>query len=119
MKIKDYKSVGEYIKDADKSAQKYLREFRAIVRELAPKGEEAIRYGMPTLRMNDANVLHYAAMKSHFGFYPTPSGVKEFQKELDKAGFSYSKGCIRFPYNKPLPTTLIKKIVKFRVKEVV
>ena len=118
MKMKDYKSVDAYIKDAEKSSQKFLREFRALVRELAPKGEEAIRYGMPTLRLNDTNVLHYAAMKRHFGFYPAPSGIKPFQADLDKLGIDYSKGCIRFPYTKPLPVALIKKIVEFRVKEV-
>lgn len=117
--MKIYKSVAEYITNADKGAQKFLREFRALVRELAPKGEEAIRYGMPTLRLNDSNVLHYAAMKRHFGFYPAPSGIKPFQADLDKLGLDYSKGCIRFPYTKPLPVALIKKIMKFRVKEVV
>lgn len=117
MNMKTYASVAAYIADAEPSAQKFLKEFRKLVKELAPRGEEAIRYGMPTLRMNDANVLHYAAMKKHFGFYPTPSGIQEFQADLDKFGIDYSKGCIRFPYTKPLPLPLIKKIVKFRVKE--
>lgn len=117
MKMKTYKSVAEYITSADKISQKYLKEFRKMLKELAPKGEEAIRYGMPTLRIDGKNILHYAAMKKHFGFYPASSGVKEFEKDLKKMGLSYSKGCIRFPYTKPLPVALIKKIVKFKVKE--
>lgn len=117
MKMKTYKSVAEYIASADKSSQKYLREMRKLVRENAPKGEEVIRYGMPTIQIGGKNILHYAVMKKHFGFYPTSSGVKEFEKDLKKMGLSYSKGCIRFSYDKPLPVGLIKKIVKFRVKE--
>lgn len=116
MRMKTYKSVDEYIEDADKSAQKYLREMRKIVKELVPKGEEAIRYGMPTLQIGGKNILHYAAMKGHFGFYPTPSAIKAYEADLQKLGLSYSKGCIRFPYTKPLPTALIKKIVKMRMK---
>lgn len=117
MRMKSYKSITEYIAAAEKSSQKFLREFRALVRDLVPKGTEAIRYGMPTLQIDGANVLHYAAMKNHFGFYPTPSGIKEFESDLNKLNIDYSKGCIRFPYTKPLPIALIKKIVKFRVKE--
>jgi uncharacterized protein YdhG (YjbR/CyaY superfamily) len=115
--MKNYKNITDYIKSFDKSSQKLLKDFRLMVRELAPKGVEAIRYGMPTLQIDGKNVLHYAAMKNHFGFYPTPSGIEAFKSELEKLGIDYSKGCIRFPYRKPLPITLIKKIVKFRLKE--
>lgn len=115
--MKNYKNITEYIKDADKGSQKYLREMRKIVKELVPKGEEAIRYGMPTLQIDGKNILHYAAMKGHFGFYPTPEGVKAFEKDLKKLGLDYSKGCIRFPYTKPLPVRLIKKIVSIRSKK--
>ena len=117
MRMQSYKNIDEYIKAADKNAQKWLREFRKLIHELAPRGEEVIRYGMPTLQIDGKNVLHYAAMKRHFGFYPAPSGIKAFESDLKKLGIDYSKGCIRFPYTKPLPLPLIKKIVKFRVKE--
>lgn len=113
--MKTYKNVQDYIQHAPKETQKVLKEFRALVRGLAPKGEEVIRYGMPTLQIGGKNILHYAAMKRHFGFYPTPTGVKAFETELQKKKIDYSKGCIRFPYTKPLPLPLIKKIVKFQV----
>ncbi len=63
----------------------------------------------------DGALVYYAAYKNHIGFYPTASGIKNFTKEL--AGFETSKGAIRFPIDEPLPVTLIKKIVKFRVTE--
>lgn len=87
---------------------------RALVTKAVPQASEAISYGMPTY-VGHKNLVHFAAMKNHLGFYPTPSAVTKFADEL--LNYSTSKGCIRFPYNKPLPRTLITKIVKFRVSE--
>ncbi|QQR76523.1 DUF1801 domain-containing protein [Candidatus Nomurabacteria bacterium] len=115
--MKSYKNITEYIKDIPKEHRGYVKTLRKLAKKLVPKGEEAIRYGMPTMQIDGKNLLHYAAMKAHFGFYPAPSGIIAFKSELDKAGIEYSKGCIRFPYNKPLPVSLITKIIKFRLKE--
>jgi uncharacterized protein YdhG (YjbR/CyaY superfamily) len=72
---------------------------------------------MPTIQLDGKNFIHFAAMKGHVGFYPTPSGVTAFEGELARRGLSFSKGCIRFPYDEPLPIALITKIIKFRLKE--
>jgi uncharacterized protein YdhG (YjbR/CyaY superfamily) len=116
--MQTYKNVNEYIKKAPKENRQVLVLMQETLQKLVPKGEEFIRYGMPTVQVNGKNLVHYAIMKKHFGFYPAPSGVVVFEKELEKAGIDYSKGCIRFPYNKPLPIPLITKIVKFRLKEI-
>lgn len=116
--MQTYKNINEYIKRGSKEVRGKITEMRSLCKKLVPKGEEAIRYGMPTIRLNDRNLIHFASMKGHFGFYPTSTGVSAFEEELKKKGIDYSKGCIRFPYNKPLPIPLITKIIKFRVKEV-
>lgn len=113
--MKTYKTVDEYIKSFPKEVGATLKGLRALVKKLAPNGEEVIKYGMPTLQINGKNVLHYAAYEKHIGFYPTPSGVKAFEKDLAK--YKFSKGAIQFPIDKPLPMTLITKIAKFRIKE--
>ena len=115
--MKSYKNITEYVKDIPKEYRGYVKTIRELSKKIVPKGEEAIRYGMPTMQIGRKNLLHYAAMKGHFGFYPAPSGIIAFKSELDKAGIEYSKGCIRFPYNKALPIALITKIIRFRVKE--
>lgn len=115
--MKTYKTVDEYIKATDKSFLPKLKEMRALAKKLIPKGVESIKYGMPTIELNGKNFIHFASMKGHLGFYPSPSGVKAFESELKKKGIDYSKGCIRFQYEKPLPVPLITKIVKFRLKE--
>ncbi len=112
--MKTYKSISEYIKLAPKETQAILKQMRKEIQSAAPKAAESIKYGMPTFELN-GNLVHFAAMKGHLGFYPSPSGITNFKKELEK--YSTSKGCIRFQYDKPVPISLVRKIVKFRVKE--
>ena len=112
--METYTSISAYIKAQPKELQPLLKEMYELVKSAAPKASEAIKYGMPTL-VGKGNLVHFAAMKGHLGFYPTPSAINEFCKEL--APYSTSKGCVRFLYNQPLPKTLITKMVKFKVKE--
>lgn len=115
--MKTYKTISEYIKAVPASSLPKVKEIRALVQKYIPKGEEVIRYGMPTMQLNGKNVVHFAAMKGHLGFYPAPSGVRAFENELVKKNIDFSKGCIRFSYDKPLPVSLITKIIKFRLSE--
>ncbi len=115
--MKTYKTVEEYMADVPKEFLLKLKEMRALAKELVPNGVESIKYGMPTIELNGKNLIHFASMKGHLGFYPTPSGVDFAKSELEKGGIDFSKGCIRFPYTEPLPTKLITKIIKFRLKE--
>jgi uncharacterized protein YdhG (YjbR/CyaY superfamily) len=78
------------------------------------QASEKISYQMPTFYLN-GNLVHFAAYKSHLGFYPTPSAILAFKKDL--SDYVCSKGAIRFPLDKPLPIDLIQKIALFRVKE--
>ncbi len=69
---------------------------------------------MPAFKMNGM-LVYFAAHSKHIGFYPVSSAIAAFKKELEI--YQWSKGTIRFPLDKPLPTRLITKIVKFRVAE--
>lgn len=112
--MKHYTSISEYIKHAPKDVQATLKKMRTEIASAAPKATESIKYGMPTFELN-GNLVHFAAMKGHLGFYPAPSGIEAFKEKL--AAYSTSKGCIRFMYDKPVPYALVKQIVKFRMKE--
>jgi uncharacterized protein YdhG (YjbR/CyaY superfamily) len=107
-------TVSEYIKAAPKSAQGKLREMRACIREAAPGAKEGLKWGMPAFSY-ERILVTYAAFKNHIGFYPTPSAVKAFEKELAK--FKTAKGSIQFPLEQPLPLPLIRRITAFRVRE--
>lgn len=104
--------IDEYIAGFPKDIQKLLQEMRATIHKAAPAAEEAIKYAIPTFVLN-GNLVHFAAFKNHIGFYPAPSGIEAFKKEL--AAYKGSKGAIQFPLDHPLPTSLISRIVKYRV----
>jgi len=108
------KDITEYISAAPKEAQKKLREIHACIRRAAPGATESLKWGMPAFSYRRILVT-FAAHKNHIGFYPTPSAVSAFAKELSK--FVTARGSIQFPLEKPLPLPLIRKITAFRVRE--
>jgi uncharacterized protein YdhG (YjbR/CyaY superfamily) len=112
--LKVYKNTDEYIAAFSKDVQKVLRSIRSVIKSEAKGATEAIKYGMPTFVLK-GNLVHFAAYEKHFGFYPTPSAIKAFRKDLVK--YKTSKGAIQFPMNKPVPLGLIKKIVRYRVRQ--
>lgn len=107
-------TIDEYIDAFPPEIRAILQQIRQTIRDHAPLAEEAIRYHMPTFRLN-GNLVHFAVFKTHIGFYPTPSGIENFKAEL--AGYDTSKGTIRFALDQPIPYELIGKIVRFRVEE--
>jgi uncharacterized protein YdhG (YjbR/CyaY superfamily) len=109
-----FKTVDEYFSTFPASTQTILKTMRKTVKEAAPDAEELISYNMPAYKLNGI-LVYYAAYKNHIGFYPTSLGIKAFQKEL--SGYLWAKGSVQFPIDKPLPLTLISKIVKSRVKD--
>lgn len=107
-------SIDEYIACYSEEIQLVLNSIRKTIHKAAPEAKETIKYSIPTFTLN-GNLVHFGAFKNHIGFYPAPSGIKAFKKEL--YDYKVSKGAIQFPYDKKLPIALITKIVKFRVKE--
>jgi uncharacterized protein YdhG (YjbR/CyaY superfamily) len=111
---KETESVAAYMRGQPPVARKRLKEIQSIVRALAPAATEKISYRMPAFFLNGF-IVYFAAFKNHIGFYPGTSGVGAFQDEIKN--YKSAKGSIQFPHDKPLPTALIKRIVKYRVKE--
>jgi len=107
-------TVTEYINAAPKEARQKLREMRATIRAAAPGAAEGLKWSMPAYSYRRILVT-FAAFKHHIGFYPTPSAVKAFTKQL--SGYKIATGSIQFPLDKPLPLDLISKITAFRVRE--
>jgi uncharacterized protein YdhG (YjbR/CyaY superfamily) len=107
-------TIDDYIAGFPPDVQAILQHIRAIVREAAPGATETIKYAMPTFVLH-GNLVHFAAFKHHIGFYPVPSGIEKFKKELSI--YKGAKGSVQFPLDEPMPYDLIRKIVIFRVKE--
>jgi uncharacterized protein YdhG (YjbR/CyaY superfamily) len=106
--------IDAYIEDFPSDIQKILQKIRKTIQKAAPAASEVISYGIPTFKLN-GNLVHFAAYKNHIGFYPTPSGIQEFAKELKQ--FKTAKGSIHFPSKEPFPYSLVEKMVEFRKKQ--
>jgi uncharacterized protein YdhG (YjbR/CyaY superfamily) len=108
-------SIDQYIAGFPATTQKVLEELRALVRDSAPGAVETISYAMPTFDLNGRHLVHFAGYEKHVGFYPIPSGIEAFKKELEP--YKQGRGSVQFPLNQPLPTDLIRRMVAFRVEE--
>ena len=108
------KNFDEYISNFPVETQEKLKQLRMTIKKAAPDADEVISYGMPGFKLSGM-LVWFAGYSGHIGFYPRPSGIEAFKKEL--SAYKGAKGSVQFPMNKPLPLGLITKIVKFRVKE--
>ncbi|HKB42747.1 MAG TPA: DUF1801 domain-containing protein [Chitinophagaceae bacterium] len=109
-----FKTVDEYLSAVPANTKSILKKLRKTIKQAAPQAEELISYNMPAFKLNGM-LVYYAAYKDHIGFYPTPSGIEAFKKEL--SDYEGAKGSVKFPIARPFPFDLISKIVKFRVGE--
>ena len=114
MKKTTSSNIDEYIESFAGNIQKLLKQMRATIHKAAPEADETMSYGIPTFKLN-GNLVHFAAFKNHIGFYPAPSGIEAFKKEV--APYEAGKGSLQFPLEKPLPLQLVTKIVKYRIQE--
>lgn len=109
-----FKTIDEYINTFPEDVRNILNEIRQTIKEAAPEAEETISYQMPTFTLH-GNLVHFAAFKNHIGFYPTPTGIEAFKEELSP--YKGAKGSVQFPIHQPMPLSLIRRIVEYRVKE--
>jgi uncharacterized protein YdhG (YjbR/CyaY superfamily) len=109
------KTVNQYLARVPESSRSTLNKMRATIRSAVPKDAvEIISYGIPAFKQKRV-LVWYAAFSNHCSLFPTAAIIEKFKSDLKP--FSKSKGTIHFPTDKPLPTALIKKLVKARVAQ--
>lgn len=109
-------NIDQYVAGFPVETQIVLEKIRASIKKTVPGAVETISYGMPAFNLNGRNLIYFAAYKKHIGLYPVPRDNKTFEKDFSSYKTS-GKGAIQFPLEKPIPLSLIIRIVKFRVKE--
>lgn len=110
------KDIDAYIAAAPQESKAKLTELRKLLKSIAPKAEEGISYAMPALKLDGKAFVAFAGYKHHIGYYPmSGSFLKDYEKDLKN--FKTSKGAVQFPLEKPLPLTLIKKLMKGKMQE--
>ena len=103
--------VDAYIVAAPIEARPKLRQLRKLIRSTVPEASEVISYKMPCYRYHGP-LVWFAAFKNHVGIFIRPPIIQEHKRELK--GYVTTKSAVHFPMNKPLPTALIRKLVKTR-----
>ena len=109
-------TIDEYLASVKPEQRAALQNLRQTIRAAASAAEECISYGIPAFRLNGRSLVFFGAWANHCSFYPGSSTtLKKFRRDLK--GFQITKGTIRFSSDNPLPTTLVKKLVKARMAE--
>ena len=106
--------INAYILACPSQAQEKLYKLRDFIIQEVPQAEEVISYKMPAYKLHGM-LVYFAGYDKHIGFYPTGSGIKHFEQEIQS--YKYSKGTIQFPLDQELPYDLIRRILQFRVQE--
>lgn len=109
--------IDEYTAGLPEDVQNILARVRLTIQQAAPDAQETIKYKMPTFTLNGKNLVHFGAYKKHIGFFPPVSAANAALKKKVEI-YEGPKGALQFPLDKPMPLTLISRIVKQRVKEI-
>jgi uncharacterized protein YdhG (YjbR/CyaY superfamily) len=108
--------VNKYLAGVPEEKRATLEKLRQTIRTVVPEAEEILWYQMPTFKFEGRPLVTYAAFKDHCSLFPMSNAViKAHAAELKS--YVTSKGTVRFTSDKPLPATLVKKIVRARIKE--
>lgn len=105
-------TIDQYLNKFPKEDADKMQTLRTSIHKIAPDAQETFSYGVPALTLN-GNTVMYGLFKNHIGLYPDPETIEIFKKDL--SGYELSKGTIKFPLDKPLPISLISKIVTYKL----
>jgi len=111
------KEVDDYISSQPPAAKLALEELRACIWRVAPYVSELMNYKIPSFALvkdgkRDQQIM-MAGFSKHVGFYPSPAVIEAFADRL--GGYTFAKGSIQFPLNKPIPQELVIEMVKYRL----
>lgn len=109
------RTIDEYLAPLSTEKRAALEKLRRAIKSAAPEAEECISYRIPTFRLHGRMLVSFGAAANHCAFYPGSYPIEAHKKDLE--AYDTSKGTIRFPAERPLPATLVRKLVKARIAE--
>jgi uncharacterized protein YdhG (YjbR/CyaY superfamily) len=110
-------TIDQYLATVDEDKRQALEKIRQAIKSAAPDAEECISYGLPAFRLHGKPIAGFGASANHCAYYPMSGTTVAEHADLLKA-YETSKGTIRFKADKPLPTSLIRKLVRARIAEI-
>jgi uncharacterized protein YdhG (YjbR/CyaY superfamily) len=108
-------TIAAYIRAAPREGRPHLRRLHAILKSVAPKADETLKWGTPFF-VEPRFLFAFSAHKAHLNFAPMAAGLKPFRKALEK--YRTTKGALQIPYDQPLPEDMIRRIARYRVRDV-
>jgi uncharacterized protein YdhG (YjbR/CyaY superfamily) len=113
-KLMGAEDVAHYLSQLPEPQREALEKLRRTIKSIAPDAVEVISYQIPTFKLNGRMLVSYAAFKHHCSFFPGAGPIEMHANDLKS--FQTSKGTIQFTPERPLSTTLVKKLVKTRIR---
>ncbi len=108
-------TIAQYIDSAPAAGQDLLRQLYALLKEVAPDAQEAIKWGTPFF-IEPRFLFSFSAHKAHLNFAPSRAILREFSKELEK--HRTTEHFLQIPYGQPLPIALVRKLARRQLKRV-
>jgi uncharacterized protein YdhG (YjbR/CyaY superfamily) len=104
------KTIDDYLSTLSNDKRAALEKLRKDIKSAAPRAEECISYQLPSFRLDGKMLASFGAWTDHCAFYPGPFPIEDNEKDLK--AYKTSKGTLQFPAEKPLPATLVRKLIK-------
>ena len=106
----------DYFASLPPAVRSRMKTIRDMVRELAPDAVEVFSYGIPGFKLNGKPLIWYAAFAHHTSLYPMTASIRKAHAAALE-GYKMSTGTVQFPLDEPLPTVLVKRLIKARLAE--
>jgi uncharacterized protein YdhG (YjbR/CyaY superfamily) len=110
-----FDTVQDYLESFPDDVSAVLRQVQDRIRAAAPGADEVISYGIPTMRLEGRNLVHFAGWKNHVSLYPVPDDVSTLAPEIDR--YVAGRGTLKFPLAEPMPLELIEKVAHLLVAQ--
>jgi uncharacterized protein YdhG (YjbR/CyaY superfamily) len=110
------RDIDRYLASLEEPKRSTLEKLRTTILEIIPDAEQCVSYGVPAFRVQGKVVAGFAAFKNHLSYLPHSGSVfPEVRKDL--AGYTTSTGALRFPIDRPLPKSLVRKLISVRMRQ--
>ena len=108
--------VDAYLSGLEEPKRGTLQTLRGTILEIVPEAEQVISYGVPAFRVKGRTIAGFAAFRDHLSYLPFSGSVlSQLADELD--GYTMTKSALHFPVDRPLPETLVNKLIAVRLAE--